>query len=157
MKAATLLILASLATIAATEFIEIGWKTCKADGTVTMVKADGCNLQIKDGKKVCFFKKGSRPEIQIAFKPSKDSEKLKTSVRAKVGGSAMVDFPQTNTDACTYGVSCPVIASKDQLFQQSIAITDNHPAGDVIQVNWQLTRPDSGKEVCIIFLAQIED
>uniref|UniRef100_A0A1I7USL7 ML domain-containing protein n=1 Tax=Caenorhabditis tropicalis TaxID=1561998 RepID=A0A1I7USL7_9PELO len=153
----TILILAFLAGIAFAEFVEIGYKVCKADGTVSMVKADGCDLTIKDGKKVCLFKKGTRPVIQIAFKPSKPSDKLKTSVRAKVGGSAMVDFPQTNSDACTYGVKCPIVAGENQLFEQSIAITDNHPAGDIIQVNWQLTRPDSGKEACIIFLAEIVD
>lgn len=98
----TVIFLALLGLVAA-EFIEIGYKVCKSDGTVSQVKADGCELTVKDGKKVCLFKKGSRPIIQIAFKPSKDTDKLKTSVRAKVGGSAMVDFPQTNSDACTYG------------------------------------------------------
>ncbi|CAO4368698.1 unnamed protein product [Caenorhabditis nigoni] len=152
----TIIILVSLlAVVAMADFIDIGYKTCKADGTVSQVKADGCDLVIKDGKKVCLFKKGTRPVIQIAFKPSTASDKLKTSVRAKVGGSAMVDFPQQNSDACTYGVKCPLTAGSEQVFEQSIAITDNHPAGDQIQVNWQLTRPDAGKEVCIIFLAEI--
>ncbi|CAI2349308.1 unnamed protein product [Caenorhabditis sp. 36 PRJEB53466] len=144
-----------VAIAAAAEFIDIGYKTCKADGTVTGVKADGCDLTIKDGKKVCLFKKGTKPVIQIAFKASKPADKLKTSVRAKVGGSALVDFPQTNSDACTYGVKCPLTAGAAQLFQQSIAITENHPSGEIIQVNWQLARPDQTKEVCIIFLAEI--
>ncbi|CAI2356031.1 unnamed protein product [Caenorhabditis sp. 36 PRJEB53466] len=152
----TFLILALFAGAAAAEFIDIGYKACKSEGTVSAVKAEGCELVVREGKKVCVFKKETKPVIQIHFKPSKNSDSLKTSIRAKVGtGGALVDFPQKNTDACKFGVKCPLVAGENQIFEQAIVIASSHPEKEIIQVNWQLTRPNDDKEACIIFLAEI--
>ncbi|CAB3406674.1 unnamed protein product [Caenorhabditis bovis] len=140
------LLLTILVAFAFAEFVTIGYKACKSDGVVSNVEADGCDQQMRDGRKVCVFKVGTTPVIRIHFQPSIDAASLNNAVRAKVGMSTMVQFPQSDNNACNFGVKCPVKAGEKQVFEQSIAITDTHPKGEQIQVNWQLTRPDGAKE-----------
>ncbi|PIO59436.1 ML domain protein [Teladorsagia circumcincta] len=143
-----------LAVAASPDFQKIGFKDCKSKFKVLDVQASGCNLKdTPSGRKLCEFKEGTTPRIRIKFIPDETVSSLKTQIKAKIG-QTFLEFPMADADACQYGVTCPVEEGKEYLYEKGIEIIHNYPKDETVQVNWMVNK-DSGKAVCIIFLARI--
>ncbi|XGW16494.1 hypothetical protein V3C99_001726 [Haemonchus contortus] len=138
----------------ADDFQKIGFKDCKSKFKVLDVQASGCHLKdTPTGRKLCEFKEGTTPRIRIKFIPDETVSSLKTHIKAKIG-QTFLEFPMADADACKYGVTCPVEEGKEYVYEKGIEIIHNYPKDETVQVNWMVNK-DSGKAVCIIFLARI--
>ncbi|CAD6195355.1 unnamed protein product [Caenorhabditis auriculariae] len=157
LKYVALLALLAVTSFAA-EFKSIGYKTCASESTIVDVKSDLCELVEKNGRKVCLFQQGTSPNIRITFEPKKNFKSLKSYIRAKIGQGAMVEFPQSDTNACNRGPKCPLKAGEKQTYEQEIHIASHYPVGEQVQVNWQLVTDDADAEkvVCFIFIAEMK-
>ncbi|CAJ0600578.1 unnamed protein product [Cylicocyclus nassatus] len=150
------IIFLALEASASEDWQPIGYKDCKSRFNILDVQAAGCYLKdTPSGKKLCEFKEGSTPRIRIKFIPDETVEKLKTQIKAKIG-QTFLEFPMADADACTYGVSCPVEAGKEYVYEKGIEIIHNYPKDETVQVNWMVKDDKNDtKGVCIIFLARI--
>ncbi|WKX98518.1 hypothetical protein Q1695_013866 [Nippostrongylus brasiliensis] len=139
---------------ASADFQKIGFKDCKSKFKILDVEASGCHIkQTPNGKKLCEFIEGTTPRIRIKFIPDETVTSLKTQIKAKIG-QTFLEFPMADADACKYGVTCPVEAGKEYVYEKGIEIINNYPKDETVQVNWMVNKDDS-KAVCIIFLARI--
>ncbi|KAJ1346409.1 hypothetical protein KIN20_001187 [Parelaphostrongylus tenuis] len=140
----------------AADFQKIGYKDCKSKFKIVDVEALGCDLKdTSTGKKLCEFKDGTTPQIRIKFIPNENTSNLTTHIKAKIG-ETFLQFPEADSNACRYGVKCPLEEGKEAVYQKGIEIISNYPKNETVQVNWMLNKNDE-KAVCIIFLARIVD
>ncbi|EFO27572.2 ML domain-containing protein [Loa loa] len=142
-------------------FQKINFRNCKSVFNITNVEVDGC---VDSTQQRCAFRKGTTPHLRIEFVPTRTTEALETSVRAKIAGGVIVSFNLEQKDPCKGGnLTCPLKEGQKYHYEQGVTILKEYPEVDDVQINWLINdKSNDGapndvnkREICIIFLTKI--
>ncbi|VBB25730.1 unnamed protein product [Acanthocheilonema viteae] len=107
------------------DFQKIKFKNCKSAFNIVNVEVDGC---VGSSQNHCAFKKGTTPHLRIEFVPTRRTESLETTVRAKIANSVIVSFNLGQKDACKGGnLTCPLMEGQTYYYEQGVAILKEYP------------------------------
>uniref|UniRef100_A0A0N5ABS8 ML domain-containing protein n=1 Tax=Syphacia muris TaxID=451379 RepID=A0A0N5ABS8_9BILA len=93
--------------------------------------------------------------LQLNF-TDRDVNALKTIVRAEIGASYFF-HSLDNDDPCKgSNLTCPLQAGKTYYYTDSVEIKESYPATNV-RVRWIFTDPNNDDNLCIMFLAKVQE
>ena len=127
------------------------YKDCgSVKGKVLSVDISPCTTQ------PCQLKKGTKPQITIAYQSLEQVSSGTASVHGKLGPIS-VPFPLPDEDLCKFSTPpCPIAANSNSTYSNSIEVLSSYPSLRVT-VRWELLDSQSNDLVCVEMPVSIVD
>ncbi|CAG9534946.1 unnamed protein product [Cercopithifilaria johnstoni] len=127
---ATIFLLLFISFSVHAEFQKIKFKNCKSLFNIKNVEVNGC---VDTPQRHCAFRRGTTPHLRIEFVPTRTTETLETTVRAKIAGGVIVSFNLEQKDPCKGGnLTCPLKEGKTYYYEQGVSILEEYPQACLI-------------------------